>query len=158
MYTTTYLLHPLYHVRSGWVSIYHGYLRNAGITSYAWPMTATSVSSIYDARAYNLHFNSSIINLSGGPDLRYYGFPLRWLNVIPYLLVNIYYVRSGHIEMDTGYLTFAGISGLIWPSTASYKTSTAIYYFSFNASKVHPSASPSHAWYGIPLGCINLKC
>ncbi len=65
---------PLYFVRSGNVNVYYGYLRYAGIYGYYWSRSGSAATN-----AYNLGFNDSGVNPSGGPNTRYYGFSLRCL-------------------------------------------------------------------------------
>lgn len=69
----------LYYMRSGWISIVHGKLRNSGYENDVWSSAAAAFTSSIEATAYYLDFNTSIIDPSTGPSTRWYGFPLSCL-------------------------------------------------------------------------------
>ena len=73
---------------SGYTNVHYGYLRNEGFNGYAW--SAVAASKLYtDAivpSAYHLNFNATGVSHSYGPNYRWYGFPLRCLYNLYYLL------------------------------------------------------------------------
>ena len=68
-------------VRSGYVNRDNGSARNLGLNGYNWSTTASPVYNNGSAglTGYNLGFNASGVNPSGGPDGRWSGFPIRCL-------------------------------------------------------------------------------
>ncbi len=71
---------PLYFVRSGFVPLHIGSLRNFGINGYDWSRIATAYGTgTWDALAYDLAFNAGTVYPSGGPYHRWDGFPVRCL-------------------------------------------------------------------------------
>ena len=73
---------PLYFVRSGTVPLNNGALRGYGESGWGWSRSAVAYGSATSANAYPLYFNPSVVNPSNGPDLRYYGFPVRCLVIL----------------------------------------------------------------------------
>ena len=70
---------PLYFVRSGLVILHTGTLRYFGYHGYDWSRSSVAYSSATSANAYGLFATASGVYPSNGPDLRYYGFPVRCL-------------------------------------------------------------------------------
>ena len=65
-------------------------------------------------------------------------------------------MRSGIIDIVSGWWEYAGAEGYVRPSTASsshYNGSIipSAYYFAFLDNKASPSHGPGHRWYGYPL-------
>ena len=75
---------PLYFVRSGRLNltVSAGTLGNAGINGYEWSSRGAAYTSSTSAAAYSLAFNDSTVYPSGGPNNRWYGFPLRCLSTV----------------------------------------------------------------------------
>ena len=73
---------PLYFVRSGYVDLNTGALRNFGINGYDWSRIATVYGAgTWNAKAYNLNFNASGVNPSNN-NVRWNGFPVRCLVIL----------------------------------------------------------------------------
>ena len=79
--TITLLLHPPYFVRSGYLPFNPEYLRNMGRNSELWSSIASSrrFDNTTLSSAYYFEFNIDNILPSNGPNVRWMGFPLRWL-------------------------------------------------------------------------------
>ncbi len=77
-------LAPLYFVRSGYVDppVTAGTFRYAGQWGYDWSSRAAAYTSSTSASAYNLGFNATGVNPSGGPNNRHYAFSLRCLSTV----------------------------------------------------------------------------
>ena len=67
-------------VRSGLVDLYRSSLRDFGFNGYDWSSSSVMFDQVISATAYDLGFSAPGVNPSGGPDNRYYGFPLRCPN------------------------------------------------------------------------------
>ena len=66
-------------MRSGFVYIVLGYLWHAGDNGFFWPSTAADYTDYANANAYRFDFREADVYPSSGPDVRFYGFPLRCL-------------------------------------------------------------------------------
>ncbi len=65
-------------VRSGYISIYDGFLNLTSVRGYSWPSSAGTFASITSANSNGLHFDAA--NLAPSNSLRRaYGFPVRCL-------------------------------------------------------------------------------
>ncbi len=70
---------PLYFVRSGYVYLHPGAVRDFGLGGYSWSRIATVYGAgRWDAIAFNLHFHASGVNPSSS-NVRWAGFPVRCL-------------------------------------------------------------------------------
>ena len=75
--------HSTLFVRSGDVDLATGALRDFGINGYDWSRSAmASGAGTWGAKAYYLGFRASGVNPSGGPNNRYFGFPVRCLVIL----------------------------------------------------------------------------
>lgn len=75
------------------------------------------------------------------------------------LLALLYFVRSGHIDINDGRLWYAGISGYYWSLSAASKhadgsATPSAYGLYFNAGGVYPSNGPHNRWNAFPLRCL----
>ena len=70
---------PLYFVRSGYIALDYGSLRDNGRRGDEWSSVSTTYSSNFRALAYNLLFTDLGIFPSDGPLNRWGGFPVRCL-------------------------------------------------------------------------------
>ena len=77
--TITFLLPPLYFVRSGVTDMDLGYSRFAGMAGVVWSQTAENYDSSISASASNFTFNSDGVYASDGPTNRWVARPLRCL-------------------------------------------------------------------------------
>ena len=70
-------------MRSGYISINIGQLRDNGISGFGWPSTATSTHSSGSVApsAYYLLLNATNVYSSRGPTVRWNGYPLRCLAI-----------------------------------------------------------------------------
>ncbi len=68
---------PLSFVRSGNVRVSYGSLRDVGFRNYDWSSTSATPDQVTWITAYHLYFHESAIDPSGGPNYRWYGFPIR---------------------------------------------------------------------------------
>lgn len=74
-----FFLSALSFVRSGNVGLHYGSLRSFGIYGYDWSSSSVASTSVASATAYYLGFYASGVYPSGGPNGRWYGFPVRCL-------------------------------------------------------------------------------
>ena len=70
----------------------------------------------------------------------------------------LYFVRSGTIYVDSGYLKYAGNAGAIRSSVASSiywvgSNTPSVYDFTFNSISVSTSSGPGARWTTSPLRC-----
>ena len=63
----------------------------------------------------------------------------------------LYYVRGGHVTLDTGALRYAGLDSYYWSAT-TYPNATYAYYLDFNSTGVHPSG------YRNRFGGFSVRC
>ncbi len=70
---------PLYFVRSGWVFLGFGSLRDSGNAGYDWSRTSVAYSSATSANSYWFEFTASEYRPSLGPVHRWHGIPVRCL-------------------------------------------------------------------------------
>ena len=76
-----------------------------------------------------------------------------------YMILPLYFVRSGDIVLDYGTLRGYGESDYVWSrSAATYlsPTSAKTYYLYFNASAVRPSHGPVDRQVGFPVRCLDI--
>ena len=69
----------------------------------------------------------------------------------------LYFVRSGHVDLNYGSLRVFGINGYDWSrSSVAYSSATSAnaYYLTFNAGTVYPSSGPHARYYGFPVRCL----
>ena len=78
---------PLYFVRGGDLGPYDGKSWDAGRIGYGWSSrgSSTRYDGVAIPSAYNLYFGATGVSPSGGPNHRYYGFPLRCLSTVLYM-------------------------------------------------------------------------
>ena len=64
----------------------------------------------------------------------------------------LYYVRGGHVTLDTGALRYAGLDSYYWSAT-TYPNATNAHYLDFSSTNVNPSYY-STRFYGFSVGWI----
>ncbi len=71
-------------VRSGYMVTYSDKFQHAGVHGFHWSSRASSINTNGSSvpSAYDLDFNDSGVAVSGGPNYRFYAFPLRCLSTV----------------------------------------------------------------------------
>ncbi len=146
-----YCLYSHYnYVRSGYLHVYYGAIRDTGVGGYEWSQQSHSRISY----AYSLTFNHSAINPSNSGDARYIAFPVHAIITF----IPSYYVRSGYADVSNGRLKNLGVIGYGWSGLGRSDARVA-YNLGFNSSTVYPSNNDDHyfAFSVIRLGTVVLR-
>ncbi len=71
---------------------------------------------------------------------------------------SLYFVRSGHINVNISFLRYASSTNFNWSSTTASTvwgtTGLGTYYLEFGTANAYPSDGPTYRWLGFPLRCL----